>query len=156
MPFYEHIFLARQDLAQAQIETLGEGFSKIIEEGGGRVVKTELWGLRTIAYRIAKNRKAHYVMLGIDAPAPTIHELERQVSLNEDVIRFLTLKVDAIDTEPSAMMRRDRDREGRSDRDGRGDRDGRDRGGDRDRGAPRGDRGDRGDRVERAPQTVEA
>ncbi len=156
MPFYEHIFLARQDLAQAQIETLGEGFSKIIEEGGGRVVKTELWGLRTIAYRIAKNRKAHYVMLGIDAPAPAIHELERQVSLNEDVIRFLTLKVDAIDTEPSAMMRRDRDREGRSDRDGRGDRDGRDRGGDRDRGAPRGDRGDRGDRVERAPQTVEA
>lgn len=152
MPFYEHIFLARQDLAQAQIETLGEGFAKIIEAGGGRVVKTELWGLRTIAYRIAKNRKAHYVMLGIDAPAPAIHELERQVSLNEDVIRFLTIKVDALDTEPSAMMRRDRDREGRDGRDGR-DRGDRDRGdrdrGDRDRGASRPERAP-------APQMMEA
>ena len=147
MPLYEHIFLARQDLAGAQIETLSEGFSKVIEEGGGRVVKTEMWGLRTIAYRIAKNRKAHYVMLGIDAPAPAIHELERQVSLNEDVIRFLTIKVDAIDNEPSAMMRRDRDREGRGERDGR-DRDRGDRG-DRDRGAPR-------DRPAAVPQMMEA
>jgi len=153
MPFYEHIFLARQDLAQAQIETLGEGFSKVIEAGGGRVVKTELWGLRTIAYRIAKNRKAHYVMLGIDAPAPAIHELERQVSLNEDVIRFLTIKVDALDTEPSAMMRRDRDREGRGDRDGR-DRDRGDRG-DRDRGVPRPER-DRPPAAAPVPQTMEA
>ena len=158
MPFYEHIFLARQDLAQAQVETMAGEFARIVEEGGGRVVKTEMWGLRTIAYRIAKNRKAHYVMLGLDSPAPPVAELERQVALNEDVIRFLTLRVDALDTEPSAMMRRDRDREGSREGGGR-DRDRGEPRGDRDRDRDRGgdrDRGDRAPRAERAPQPVEA
>jgi small subunit ribosomal protein S6 len=122
MPAYEHVFLARQDLAQAQVEALTEGFGKIVADGGGHVAKTEFWGLRSIAYRIAKNRKAHYVLLGIDAPAPAIAELERQVSLNEDVIRFLTIRVEAIDPEPSPMMKRDRERSERGERGDRPDR----------------------------------
>ena len=141
MPMYEHVFLARQDLAQGQVDALSESWTKIIEENGGKVAKTEYWGLRTIAYRIQKNRKAHYVLLGIDAPAPALAELERQVTLSEDVLRFLTIRVDALDPEPSAMMRRDRDREGGSrDRDGRG---GGGRGGER--GPPRFERSDRRD-----------
>jgi small subunit ribosomal protein S6 len=124
MPLYEHVFLARQDLAQAQVDALAETATKIIEEYQGKVVKTETWGLRSIAYRIAKNRKAHYVMLEIDAPAPAVAELERQTAINEDVIRYMTIRVDAHEAGPSAMMRRgerDRDRRGR-DGDGRGDR----------------------------------
>ena len=140
MPLYEHVFLARQDLAQAQVDALAENATKIITDNGGKVVKTETWGLRNIAYRIAKNRKAHYVALDIDAPAPAIAELERQTNINEDVIRFLTIRVDEHESGPSAMMRRgERDRE-------RGPRDGGDRG---DRGGFRGDRGDRGDRAPR-------
>ena len=120
MPLYEHVFLARQDLAQAQVDALAETATKIIQDNGGRIVKTETWGLRNIAYRIAKNRKAHYVMLDIEAPAPAVHELERQTQINEDVIRFMTVKVDAHEQGPSAMMRRnerDRDRRSRRDRD---------------------------------------
>jgi small subunit ribosomal protein S6 len=140
MPLYEHVFLARQDLAQAQVDALAENATKIITEHGGKVAKTETWGLRSLAYKIAKNRKAHYVMLDVDAPAPAIAELERQSNINEDVIRFLTLKVDAHENGPSAMMRRNE----RSERGDRGDRGPR---GDRDRG----DRGDRGgDRGERS------
>jgi len=141
MALYEHVFLARQDLAQAQVDALAETASNIVTEGGGKVVKTENWGLRSLAYRVARNRKAHYVLLEIDGPAPIIAELERQTSINEDVIRFMTVRVDAHEAGPSAMMRRGerRDREGR-DRD-RGERGG-DRGGDRDR-----DRG--GDRPRR-------
>jgi small subunit ribosomal protein S6 len=131
MPLYEHVFLARQDLAQAQVDALAENATKIIGDNGGQVVKTETWGLRSLAYRIAKNRKAHYVMVALDAPPAAIAELERQSNINEDVIRFLTLKVDEHEKGPSAMMRRgDKERE-------------RGRGGDRDRG----DR-DRGDRTE--------
>ena len=112
MPLYEHVFLARQDLAQAQVDGLAETATKIIEDNGGKVVKTEAWGLRSLAYRIQKNRKAHYVMLEIDAPAPLVAELERQTQINEDVIRYMTLRVDAHEEGPSAMMRRgDRDRE---------------------------------------------
>ena len=140
MPLYEHVFLARQDLAQAQVDALAENATKILEDNGGKVVKTETWGLRNLAYRIAKNRKAHYVALDIDAPAPAIAELERQTSINEDVIRFLTIRVDEHEAGPSAMMRRsERDRE-------RGPRGDGDRG---DRGGFRGDRGDRGDRAPR-------
>ena len=95
MPLYEHVFLARQDLAQAQVDALAENATKIITDNGGTVAKTETWGLRSLAYRIAKNRKAHYVMLDLDAPAAAIAELERQSNINEDVIRFLTLRVDA-------------------------------------------------------------
>ena len=119
MPLYEHVFLARQDLAQAQVDALAENATKIIEDNGGKVVKTETWGLRSLAYRIAKNRKAHYVMLDVDAPPPAIAELERQTNINEDVIRFMTIRVDEHENGPSAMMRRERDRG--DDRGGRGD-----------------------------------
>src|SRR5215218_11280865 len=122
MPLYEHVFLARQDLAQAQVDALAENATKIITDHGGSVVKTETWGLRGLAYRIAKNRKAHYVLLEIDAPAPAVAELERQTGLNEDVLRFMTIKVDAHEKGPSVMMRKnDRDRE-RGERGGRDDR----------------------------------
>lgn len=120
MPLYEHVFLARQDLAQAQVDALAEAATKIIEEGQGKIVKTETWGLRNLAYRIAKNRKAHYVLLDIDAPAAAIAEMERQVALNEDVIRYMTVRVDEHEQGPSAMMRRqDRERSRRRDRDER-------------------------------------
>ena len=115
MALYEHVFLARQDLAQAQVDALAETATKIVEAGKGKVVKTETWGLRSIAYRIAKNRKAHYVMLEIEAPAGVVAELERQTSINEDVIRYMTVRVDEHEQGPSAMMRRgERDRERRS------------------------------------------
>ena len=144
MPLYEHVFLARQDLTQAQVDALAENATKIVTDNGGKVVKTETWGLRNLAYRIAKNRKAHYVALDIDAPAPAIAELERQTNINEDVIRFLTIRVDEHEAGQSAMMRRgERDRE-RGPRDDRGDRG--------DRG---GFRGDRGERPDRAPRNEE-
>jgi small subunit ribosomal protein S6 len=130
MPLYEHVFLARQDLAQAQVDALAETATKIIEDNKGKVVKTESWGLRSLAYRIQKNRKAHYVMLEIDAPAPTVAELERQTQINEDIIRYMTVRVDCHEAGPSAMMRRsERDRER-----GRGGRDRDDVGGGRGRG----------------------
>jgi small subunit ribosomal protein S6 len=139
MPLYEHVFLARQDLAQGQVDALAESATKIIEDNGGKVVKTETWGLRNIAYRIAKNRKAHYVLLDFEAPAPVVAELERQTQINEDVIRYMTLKVDEHEAGPSVMMRRgERDRERGRDRDGE-----------------RGDRGDRGDRGPRRPREEE-
>ena len=143
MPLYEHVFLARQDLAQAQVDALAENATKIVEDNGGKVVKTETWGLRSLAYRIAKNRKAHYVELDLDAPAAAIAELERQSNINEDIIRFLTIRVDEHETGPSAMMRR-----GDKERGPRGDRDRGDRGDRMDRGerSDRGDRADRGDR----------
>jgi small subunit ribosomal protein S6 len=139
MPLYEHVFLARQDLAQAQVDALAEAATKIVEEGNGKVVKTETWGLRGLAYRIQKNRKAHYVLLEIDAPAGVIAELERQTSINEDIIRYMSIRVDAHEAGPSAMMRRnERDRGDRGDR--RGDR------GDRPRREDRDDRPRREDR----------
>jgi small subunit ribosomal protein S6 len=116
MALYEHVFLARQDLAQAQVDQLAEMATKIVEDGQGKVVKTETWGLRSLAYRIAKNRKAHYVMLDIDAPTGVVAELERQLGINEDIIRFMTVRVDAHEQGPSAMMRRgERDRARRRD-----------------------------------------
>jgi len=139
MPLYEHVFLARQDLAQAQVDALAENATKIIADNGGKVVKTENWGLRGLAYRIAKNRKAHYVMLDIDAPAPALAELERQTGINEDIIRYMTIRVDEHEQGPSAVMRK-------SDRGERGERG--------DRGPRGGDRGDRGPRRER--EEVEA
>ncbi|HMI20191.1 MAG TPA: 30S ribosomal protein S6 [Sphingomonas sp.] len=135
MALYEHVFLARQDLAQAQVDALAETATKIIEEGKGKVVKTETWGLRSLAYRIAKNRKAHYVMLEIDAPTGVVAELERQLGINEDIIRFMTVRIDELENGPSAMMRRgerDRARGDRGDRPDRGDRGDRPRRDDRD------------------------
>ncbi|MFL6751363.1 MAG: 30S ribosomal protein S6 [Sphingomicrobium sp.] len=155
MPLYEHVFLARQDLAQAQVDALAENATKIIADNGGSVVKTETWGLRGLAYRIAKNRKAHYVMLELDAPAAAVAELERQTGINEDVIRFMTIRIDELEKGPSAMMRRqERDRE-RGDRPDRGDRGG--FRGDRDRGdrGDRPERAERPDRPERAPRDAE-
>ena len=144
MALYEHVFLARQDLAQAQVDTLAENATKIVADGGGKVTKTEAWGLRSLAYRIAKNRKAHYVMLEIDAPGPVVAELERQTQINEDVIRFMTVRVDEAEAGPSVMMRKqERDRERRADREGGREggfsRDGRD-GGREGRDGPRPDR----------------
>ncbi|WP_375394865.1 30S ribosomal protein S6 [uncultured Sphingomonas sp.] len=141
MALYEHIFLARQDLAQAQVDALAEAATKIITDNHGKVVKTESWGLRSLAYKIAKNRKAHYVMLEIDAPGDVVAELERQTQINEDVIRYMTVKVDALEAGPTVMMRKqERDRERRGDREG--GREGGDRG-------PRGDRDGRSDRGDR-------
>ncbi|USI74003.1 30S ribosomal protein S6 [Sphingomonas morindae] len=118
MALYEHVFLARQDLAQAQVDQLAQTATEIVESLGGKIVKTETWGLRSLAYRIAKNRKAHYVLLEIDGPAAAIAELERQIAINEDVIRYMTVRVDAHEQGPSAMMRRnERDRRGRRERD---------------------------------------
>jgi small subunit ribosomal protein S6 len=130
MALYEHVFLARQDLAQAQVDALAETATKIIEAGEGKVVKTETWGLRSLAYRIAKNRKAHYVMLEIDAPGAVVAELERQTQINEDVIRYMTVKVDEHENGPTVMMRKgERDRERGRDRGDRPDRDRGPRGG---------------------------
>lgn len=106
MALYEHVFLARQDLAQAQVDALAATATEIIENNGGKVVKTETWGLRSLAYKIAKNRKAHYAMLEFSAPGGVVAELERQMQINEDVIRYLTVKVDAHESGPSVMMRK--------------------------------------------------
>jgi small subunit ribosomal protein S6 len=131
MPLYEHVFLARQDISAQQVEALLQDFRTLLEGRGGSVGKTEYWGLKSLAFRIKKNRKAHYALMNINAPHDAVNELERQMRLSTDVIRFLTVRVDEHDAGPSPMMRRaDRD-----EREGRGDRD-------RDRG----DRGDRGDR----------
>jgi small subunit ribosomal protein S6 len=119
MALYEHVFLARQDLAQAQVDALAEAATKIVTDNQGKVVKTESWGLRSLAYRIAKNRKAHYVLLEIDAPGDVVAELERQTQINEDVIRYMTVKVDGHEEGPTVMMRKgDRERRARRDRDG--------------------------------------
>lgn len=134
VPYYESVFIARQDITAAQSESLSETFAGVIAEGGGQVTKTEPWGLRSLSYRIKKNRKGHYVLMNIDAPAEAVHEMERQMRLHEDVLRFMTLRVDELEEGPSAILtRQDRDR---------GDRGGRGGGRDRDRG-PRNDRGDR-------------
>jgi small subunit ribosomal protein S6 len=106
MPLYEHVFLARQDLSQAQVDALAENATKIVEENQGKVVKTETWGLRSLAYKIQKNRKAHFVMLDLDASGAAIAELERQTRMNEDVIRYMTVRVDAHEKGPSVMMRK--------------------------------------------------
>lgn len=124
MPFYENVFIARQDLSTAQVDALADQFTAIIKDKGGDVKKRESWGLRNLAFRIRKNRKGHYVLLNIDAPPAAIQEVERQMGLNEDVIRFLTIKVDVLEEGPSAILQK------RDDRGDRGDRFG-DRGGDR-------------------------
>jgi small subunit ribosomal protein S6 len=132
MPLYEHIFLARQDISQSQVEALTKEYTQVIEEGGGKVGKTEYWGLKTIAFKIKKNRKAHYSLLNINAPPAAVAEMERRMGLSSDVIRFLTVRVEAHETEPSVQMRKgDRDDRRDGDRGGfRGDRGGF-RGGDR-------------------------
>ena len=123
MALYEHIYLARQDVTAQQVETLTENLKALIAAQGGSVSKVEAWGLKSLAYRIKKNRKAFFTLMNVDAPSAAITELERQLGHNEDVIRFLTLRVDAHEAGPSAMMRRnERERSRRDERDGRGDR----------------------------------
>jgi small subunit ribosomal protein S6 len=147
MPLYEHVFLARQDISQTQVEGLAKEYSQVIEEGGGKVAKTEYWGLKTLAFKIKKNRKAHYSLLNIDASPSAVAEMERRMSLSPDVIRFLTVRVEEHEAEPSVQMRKS-DRDDRRDGDRGGFRGGGFRGGDRggfrggDRGGFRG--GDRG------------
>ncbi len=141
MPFYENVFIARQDIAATQADALADTFSAIIEQNGGKVTKKENWGLRSLSFRMRKNRKGHYLLMNIEAPAAAVIEMERNMRLNEDVLRHLTIRVDELEEGPSVMLQK-RDRDERGDR---GDRPRRDRG-DRDRG----DRGDRGgDRGER-------
>jgi small subunit ribosomal protein S6 len=132
MPLYEHVFLSRQDASAQQVEELTAQFKGVIEQMGGTISKVEQWGVKSLSYRLRKNRKAHFTLLNVEAPAAALNEVERQERLSEDVLRYLTIRVDEHESGPSAMMRKvDRDRE----RDDRG-------GGFRDRG----DRGDRGDR----------
>ena len=149
MPLYEHVFLARQDASTQQVEELTTQMTGIVEQLGGKVVKMENWGVRSLTYRMNKNRKAHFVLLNIDSPSAAVAEIERQERISEDVIRYLTVRVEEHEEGPSAMMRKaDRDRE-RDDRGGgfRGDREGGFRG-DREGGGFRGGEGGgfRGDR----------
>ena len=154
MALYEHVFLARQDLSQQQVDALVEHYKGVIEANGGSVGRVENWGLKSLTYRVKKNRKAYYTLMDINAPAAAIKEVERQEGLSEDILRFLTIKVEAHEEGPSAMMQK-RDRDDRDDRPF-GDRDRGPRSfGDRDRGdrGPRsfGDR-DGGDRGPRRPR----
>lgn len=133
MPLYEHVFMARQDLGAQQVDELTAQFKGVIEQMGGSIAKTEYWGVKSLSYRLRKNRKAHFTLLNVDAPPAALAEVERQQRLSEDILRYITIRVDEHEAGPSAMMRKvDRD-ERRGDRD-RGDR------------FDRGDRGDRGDR----------
>lgn len=119
MAFYENVFVVRQDVASTQVEALADTFATLITENGGTVTKKEFWGLKGLAYRIRKNRKAHFVLLNIDAPAAAVIELERQMRINEDVLRYITVRVEALEEGPSAMMQK---RDDRDDRGPRGDR----------------------------------
>lgn len=104
MPYYETVFIARQDISATQVESLADNFTKTIEDNGGQIAKREIWGLRPLAYRMKKQRKGHYVLFNIDAPAPAVHEMERQMRINEDILRHLTVRVDALEEGLSAMM----------------------------------------------------
>ena len=135
MALYEHIYLARQDVTAQQVEAMTEQFKSVIEAGGGTIGKLEYWGVKTLAYRIKKNRKAHFTLINVDAPPAAVAEMERQMGINEDILRFMTLRVEEHEDGPSAMMRKRED----TDRDGeRGDR-----------------RGPRGDRPPRRQESVE-
>ena len=105
MALYECVFIARQDISATQVEGLTEQFELVITENGGTIAKRESWGLRTMAYKIKKNRKGHYVLLNIDAPAETVHEMERQMRINEDILRYMTIAVDEHEEGPSVIMR---------------------------------------------------
>jgi small subunit ribosomal protein S6 len=138
MPLYEHVFIARHDISAQQMEALTEQFTGILKENGGKVVNTEYWGLKNLAYRIKKNRKAHYGYFQLETPHAALAEMERQMTLTNDVLRFMTIRVDKHEDQPSAMMRKS-DRDDRKPRHGGGGgRDGGSRGGPReDRRPPR-------------------
>ncbi|MSP67360.1 MAG: 30S ribosomal protein S6 [Alphaproteobacteria bacterium] len=138
MPLYESTFIARQDISTQQAEALAERFSGIVTEQGGKVHRTEHWGLKSLSFRIRKNRKGHYVMLHIEAPAAAVQEMERNMRIDEDVLRYMTVRMETMPDAPSAML------QSRASRDDRGRRDG-----------PRGDRFDRGDRPRRSERPAE-
>ncbi len=147
MPLYEHVFIARQDLSNAQAEALIEHFGTVLADNGGKVLANEYWGVKTMAYKINKNRKGHYAFLRTDSPAPAVQEMERLMRLHDDVMRVMTIKVDKHEDGPSVQMQKrdERDRGDRPSRDDRGPREDRprdrdDRPRDRDDRAPRGDR----------------
>ncbi|HUG60575.1 MAG TPA: 30S ribosomal protein S6, partial [Methylomirabilota bacterium] len=121
MALYEHVFLARQDVSAQQVDGLVDQFKTVVEGNGGAVHKVENWGLRALAYRIKKNRKAHYILLNLDAPPAAVAEMERQMGLSEDVLRFMTIRVEELEEGQSAMLQK-RDRDDRDDRGPRGDR----------------------------------
>ena len=146
MPLYENVLIARQDISGAQVDTLADTFTQLIADHGGEVKKRENWGLRNLAYRMNKNRKGHYVLFNIDAPAGAVSELERNMRISEDVLRYLTIRVEAHEEGPSAVMQ---NRGSRDDRGRRGDRD-RDRYGDGREGRDGRDGGERPERAERA------
>jgi small subunit ribosomal protein S6 len=136
MPLYEHVYLARQDLSQQQVEELTAQYKGVLEQMGGKVAKIEYWGVKSLTYRIRKNRKAHFTLMNVEAPPAALGEIERQERINEDVLRAMTVRVEELEAGPSAMVRkadRDRDRDER-----RGERR-------RDRDGPRGPREERGD-----------
>jgi len=135
MPLYEHVYLARQDLSPQQVEELTAKLSGVITEAGGKITKSEYWGMKSLTYRIRKNRKAHMTLLNVDAPPAALNEIERQERLSEDILRYLTIRVDAHEDGPSAMMRKS-------------DRDDRDRDRDRGRGERRSRREDAEDETE--------
>ena len=118
MPLYEHIFLARQDVTSQQVEAMVDQYKGVIEQNGGKVDKAEMWGVKSLAYRIKKNRKAHFTLFNIDAPAPAVAEMERQMRISEDILRFMTIRVEELESEPSVMMQK-RDRDERKDRERR-------------------------------------
>jgi len=113
MPLYEHVFISRQDLSNAQAEGLIEHFGAVLTDNGGKLVEHEYWGVKTMAYKINKNRKGHYAFLRSDAPAPAVQEMERLMRLHDDVMRVLTIKVDEHEEGPSAQMQKRDDREDR-------------------------------------------
>lgn len=121
MALYEHVFLARQDVSAQQVEELTNAYSELIGSNGGKVTKTEYWGVKSLTFRIKKNRKAHYTLLNIDAPHGAVAEMERQMRINEDILRFMTIRVDALEDGPSVMMQK-RDRDDRPGDRGRGPR----------------------------------
>lgn len=119
MANYEHVLIARQDISPQQVDALIEDITRTVNELGGRIGKNEYWGLRNLSYRVRKNRKGHYCLLNIEAPATAIHELERRHRINEDVLRYITIKVEELDEEPSPILaRRDRDERRRARREG--------------------------------------
>ena len=122
MPYYENVFIARQDISSQQVDLMTEEFSKLVSDNGGEVPKTEYWGVRGLTYRIKKSRKGHYVLMNLDAPPDSVQELERQMRLHEDVIRYMTIRVDELEEGPSVMMQSRGGRGGRGDRGGRGGR----------------------------------
>jgi small subunit ribosomal protein S6 len=125
MSYYEHVLIARPDISPQQVDALIEDVTKTITDLGGKVSKSEYWGLRNLAYRIRKNRKGHYCLLNIDAPAEAVHELERKQKINEDVMRYKTIRVEVLDEEPSPILaRRDRDERRRARSEGGRDDDG--------------------------------